>query len=82
MSTDRYTFDFEIRVARFTTSSMWRAACRIGGMQVISAQANDPVTAVQMLFLKLGSGHENTDVGIEAALSGDTTFLALTDGSS
>ena len=78
---DRFKFTLEIKVARFTSSSMWRAACEIGGMQVISSQASDPVSAVQLLMLKIGSGHENTDVGIEAALSGHHSFLALTDGS-
>jgi len=67
---DSYDLNLRVTVARFVTSGAWRAGVRLGGFQIVSTQQHDPVSAVQSLFLKLGSGHENTDLAIESELSG------------
>lgn len=80
-----FTMELKIGVAYYVTSSKWRAGTVVGGIRIFSQGTDDPVSAVQALLLKIGSGHEYTDVGIEAELSGGKLFppvsnVALTDG--
>lgn len=82
---NRHSLQLDIVVARLSAQSQWRAAVRIGGREIVSAPAGDPTQAVQALCLKLGSGHENTDLAIESAMLGSIFFptvptQALGDG--
>lgn len=75
-----YTLTLKIGVAHFRTSDKWRAGTRVGDTSIFGSAESDPVSATQALLLKLGSGHENTDVLIESELAGTSFFGLLSDG--